>query len=46
MRSIVVTFALKDDLFNNISILGRDCDNIIKIVRERNPHPLADKHLY
>jgi hypothetical protein len=36
MRSIVTTFALKDDLFNSVLILKRDCDNIIKVIREKN----------
>jgi hypothetical protein len=46
MRSIVTTFTLKHDLFNNILIPERDCDNIIKIVIEGNSYPLVDKYLY
>jgi hypothetical protein len=32
MRSIIAIFALKDDFFNNVPILRRDYDNIIKTV--------------
>jgi hypothetical protein len=46
MRSIIDTFALKDDLSNSILILKRDCDNIVKTVREKNSHSSANKHLY
>jgi hypothetical protein len=46
MRSIIATFALKDDLSNSVLILEKDYDNIVKVVREKNPHPLANKYLY
>jgi hypothetical protein len=45
MKSIVTTFILKDNSLI-VSILERDYDNIVKTVREKNPHSLVDKHLY
>jgi Reverse transcriptase (RNA-dependent DNA polymerase) len=46
MKSIIATFTLKDDFFNSVSISKRDCDNIIKAVREENLHSFANKYLY
>jgi Reverse transcriptase (RNA-dependent DNA polymerase) len=46
IRSIIAIFALKDNLSNSMLILERDYDNIIKTVREKNPHPPIDKYLY
>jgi hypothetical protein len=41
MRSIIATFVLKNDL-----ILEKDYNNIVKTVREKNPHPLTNEYLY
>jgi Reverse transcriptase (RNA-dependent DNA polymerase) len=47
MRSIITTFTLKDDLFNSVLISKRDCDNIIKAVRDVELDVFStDKHLY
>jgi hypothetical protein len=44
MKSIIATFTLKDDFSNSVLILERDCDNIIKTVREKNPHLSTNKY--
>jgi type III secretory pathway component EscV len=46
IRSIIVTFALKDNLFNSVLISGRDSDNIVKAIREENSYFSVDKYLY
>jgi Holliday junction resolvase RusA-like endonuclease len=46
IRSIIAIFALKDNFFNSVLISRRDCDNIVKVVRERNSHSPTDKYLY
>jgi hypothetical protein len=42
MKSIISIFILKNNLFNSMLILERDCDNTIKVVSERT----INKYLY